>query len=135
MRPIGVHRAHQQPESRARDDQADAAEHERGEHDDEDRTAGIDKPVIAVPPSESAPLSHGGAVTSTPIGPKMLRAACCKIRLTPQVASSVSSGRPYSRRISVTSSSAPKSAVPMNATTSPIAEARTFAEDATPRGR
>ena len=58
------------------------------------RTTGMESPVIAVPPSESAPVSHAGAVTSTPTGPKMLRAACCKIRLTPQVAKRVSSGGP-----------------------------------------
>ena len=43
----------------------------------------------SIPPSAS-----GGAVTCTFGAPKRSRATCCRIRLTPQVTSSVSSGRP-----------------------------------------
>jgi hypothetical protein len=36
-----------------------------------------------------------GLPTSRLVGPKMVRTACCRISDTPQVASRVSSGRPY----------------------------------------
>ncbi len=39
------------------------------------------------------PISHSGSVGVTSRAPKMDRKACCMIRLRPQVASSVSSGR------------------------------------------
>ena len=46
----------------------------------------------------------------------MVRTSCCSIRLMPQVASRVSSGRPYKKRITLRSSAAPISADAMNAT-------------------
>src|SRR5579875_2566175 len=49
------------------------------------RTKGKFSPPRAPPLTVIEPASHFGAVTSTPIGPKMLRAACCKARLTPHV--------------------------------------------------
>ena len=47
------------------------------------------------PPSTVMPPDiQSGFDTSTFCAPKIDRTACCRIRLTPQVASSVSSGRP-----------------------------------------
>jgi hypothetical protein len=40
------------------------------------------------------PDSHDGFSTATFCAPKIVRTACIRIRLMPQVASSVSSGRP-----------------------------------------
>ena len=45
----------------------------------------------------------------------MLRTACCRIRLSPQVASRVSSGRPYRKRISVRSITTPSAPATRNA--------------------
>ena len=50
--------------------------------------------VIVSPPSWKAPDMKCGAPTSRLAAPKVVRTACCRIRLMPQVASSVSSGRP-----------------------------------------
>jgi hypothetical protein len=50
--------------------------------------------VSVSPPISIAPLIQGGELTSLLVGPKMLRTACCRIRLSPQVASRVSSGLP-----------------------------------------
>ena len=43
--------------------------------------------VSVRPPSATEPLIHAGELTSWLVGPKMLRTACCRIRLSPQVAS------------------------------------------------
>ena len=51
--------------------------------------------VMVSPPSWKAPDMKFGAPTSRLVGPKAVRTACCRIRLMPQVASRVSSGRPY----------------------------------------
>ena len=50
--------------------------------------------VIVISPSWKAPDIQEGLPTSRLVGPKIVRTACCRIRLTPQVASNVSSGRP-----------------------------------------
>ncbi|MNL73121.1 hypothetical protein D3C87_1985350 [compost metagenome] len=50
--------------------------------------------VIVRPPSGNDPDIHEGLPTSWLVGPKMVRIACCRISEMPQVASSVSSGRP-----------------------------------------
>ena len=49
------------------------------------------------------------AVTETPVAPNRSREACWRIRLTPQVASNVSSGRAVNRLISAISRMPPKS--------------------------
>ena len=41
----------------------------------------------------SEPISQSGKVALTSLAPKMERKICCMIRLRPQVASKVSSGR------------------------------------------
>ena len=46
------------------------------------------------PPSWNEPDMNAGAVTSRLLAPKIVRTNCCRISDTPQVASSVSSGRP-----------------------------------------
>ena len=48
-----------------------------------------------------------GAETGRLSGPKAVRTACCRISDTPQVASSVSSGRPYRKRMTVRSMPTP----------------------------
>ena len=50
--------------------------------------------VTSISPSWNEPDIHDGLPTSRLVGPKIERTVCCRIRLTPQVASSVSSGRP-----------------------------------------
>ncbi|OWK24413.1 hypothetical protein AJ87_22220 [Rhizobium yanglingense] len=50
--------------------------------------------VIDSPPSSKAPDIQLGLRTSRLVGPKIVRTACCRMRDTPHVASSVSSGRP-----------------------------------------
>ena len=60
--------------------------------------------------TSTPPDSQVGFSTGTFCAPKIERTACCSIRLMPQVASSVSSGRPYSQRITLRSSAAPTSA-------------------------
>ena len=60
------------------------------------------------PPSTVTPPDiQAGLATSTFCAPKMVRTSCIRIRLMPQVASRVSSGRPYSQRITVRSSATP----------------------------
>ena len=54
------------------------------------RLHGSTMPVIATKP----PDIHDGFSTCTFCAPKTVRTACIRIRLMPQVASSVSSGRP-----------------------------------------
>ena len=44
--------------------------------------------------TSTPPDSHAGFSTGTFCAPKSERTACCSTRLMPQVASSVSSGRP-----------------------------------------
>ena len=56
------------------------------------------------------PDSQAGFSTGTFCAPKIERTACISTRLMPQVASSVSSGRPYSQRITPRSSTAPTAA-------------------------
>ena len=56
-----------------------------------------------------------GAPTSRLVGPNEVRTACCRIRLMPQVASSVSSGRPYRKRMTPRSIAMPTSAATRNA--------------------
>src|SRR3972149_4962162 len=46
-------------------------------------------------PKSKAPLIQDGLPTSLLVGPKMVRTTCCRISDRPQVASSVSSGRPH----------------------------------------
>ena len=79
------------------------------------RTYGRSRPAN-VPCMLTEPLSQWGATTSTPIGPNKLRAPCCRIKLIPHVAKSVSNGLPYNRRITITSSNTPNKNVPPNAT-------------------
>ncbi len=50
--------------------------------------------MVSWPISKRAPDIQDGLPTSRLVGPKMVRTACCRISETPQVASSVSSGRP-----------------------------------------
>ena len=50
--------------------------------------------VIVRLPKLKAPDIHDGLPTSRLFGPKMVRTVCCRMSETPQVASSVSSGRP-----------------------------------------
>ena len=50
--------------------------------------------VMVIPPRSKAPLIQEGLPTSLLVGPKMVRTACCRISDRPQVASSVSRGRP-----------------------------------------
>ena len=50
--------------------------------------------VMDRPPSSKAPDIQLGLPTSRLVGPKIVRIACCRISEMPQVASSVSSGRP-----------------------------------------
>ena len=45
-------------------------------------------------PRSNEPDIQDGLPTSRLVGPKIVRTACCRISETPQVASSVSSGRP-----------------------------------------
>ena len=49
--------------------------------------------VISRPPTWNAPDMNGGLLTSRLLAPNRLRTACCRMSETPQVASSVSSGR------------------------------------------
>ena len=46
------------------------------------------------PPISNAPDIQAGLSTTLLVGPKIVRTACCRISDRPQVASSVSSGRP-----------------------------------------
>ena len=62
------------------------------------------------------PLIHTGFSTPTFCAPNTLRTSCCSTRLMPQVASSVSSGRPYRKRITLRSSAAPVKADARKAT-------------------
>ena len=62
------------------------------------------------------PLIHTGFSTPTFWAPKMLRTSCCSIKLMPQVASKVSSGPPYRKRITLRSITAPVSAASKKAT-------------------
>ncbi len=50
--------------------------------------------VIVSPPSSKAPGHPGRIANSRLFAPKMERTACCRMSEIPQVASSVSSGRP-----------------------------------------
>ncbi len=50
--------------------------------------------VTSSGPSKIVPLIQSGVATERFSGEKIERTACCRIRLTPNVASSVSSGRP-----------------------------------------
>jgi hypothetical protein len=50
--------------------------------------------VIESWPISNEPDIQDGLPTSRLVGPKMVRTACCRISDMPQVASSVSSGRP-----------------------------------------
>ena len=49
--------------------------------------------VIDRPPSSNAPDMNGGLLTWRLLAPNRLRTNCCRMSDTPQVASSVSSGR------------------------------------------
>ncbi|MNL64022.1 hypothetical protein D3C87_1881980 [compost metagenome] len=61
------------------------------------------------------PLIHAGFSTPTFCAPKIVRTSCISTRLMPQVASSVSSGRPYRKRSTLRSSTAPTAADAPNA--------------------
>ena len=50
--------------------------------------------VTVIRPRSNDPLIHEGLPTSLLVGPKTVRTPCCRISDSPQVASSVSSGRP-----------------------------------------
>ena len=50
--------------------------------------------VISRPPQSNEPDMKAGAMTWRLLAPNSVRTACCRISETPQVASSVSSGRP-----------------------------------------
>ncbi len=72
--------------------------------------------VISRPGTISTePLSQSGVITERFSGEKMLRTACCSTRLTPNVASSVSSGRAYNVRTMPRSIAMPTSAAIRNA--------------------
>ncbi len=62
------------------------------------------------------PESQAGLATSTFCAPNSTRTSWIRIRLMPQVASRVSSGRPYRWRITVRSSAMPIAAVTKKAT-------------------
>ena len=49
--------------------------------------------VIDSPPISNAPDMNGGLLTRRLLAPNRLRTNCCRMSETPQVASSVSSGR------------------------------------------
>ncbi|MOA37359.1 hypothetical protein D3C78_1589440 [compost metagenome] len=66
--------------------------------------------------SWTPPDSHAGLLTSTFCAPNSRRMAWIRIRLMPQVASRVSSGRPYRWRITVRSNAMPTPALMANAT-------------------
>ena len=66
--------------------------------------------------SSMPPDIHAGFSTCTFCAPKIVRTAWIRMRLMPHVASSVSSGRPYRKRITVRSSTMPTSADAANAT-------------------
>ncbi len=55
------------------------------------------------------------APTSRLVGPKIVRTPCCSARLTPKVASSVSRGRPYRKRMMNRSISTPTRPATRNA--------------------
>ncbi|MNU56981.1 hypothetical protein D3C71_460890 [compost metagenome] len=74
-----------------------------------------------MPPSGKEPDIHDGLPTSWLVGPKIVRIACCRMSDTPQVASSVSSGRPYRKRITPRSMTKPTKPVTRKATGSAIA--------------
>ena len=57
----------------------------------------------------SVPLIHDGVATDRFSAENIDRTSCCSTRLMPKVASSVSSGRPYRKRIIVRSISTPAS--------------------------
>ncbi len=65
--------------------------------------------------TSTPPDIHDGFSTCTFCAPKIVRTDWISIRLMPQVASSVSSGRPYSQRITARSSAMPTSAETANA--------------------
>ena len=69
-----------------------------------------------LPSTCTPPLIHEGFSTPTFCAPKMLRTNCISIRLMPQVANRVSSGRPYKKRMTDRSNAAPISADAMKAT-------------------
>ena len=63
--------------------------------------------VITRPPTGNAPLIQAGVPTLRLSAPKIDRTACCSTSDRPQVASNVSSGRPYRNRISSRSIATP----------------------------
>ena len=65
----------------------------------------------------AAPIIQSGWSTPTSRAPNTERYACCRMRLSPQVASSVSSGRRYRWRISSHSTAMPASPAAQNART------------------
>ena len=91
MRPVLRHAAHEQAEPRARDQQRHAGQHQRGEDDDRDAVARQRAGCSA--PRRRRDIQTGSR-RRTFCAPKIERTACISIRLMPQVASSVSSGRP-----------------------------------------
>ena len=71
--------------------------------------------VISSPPRWNEPVMKAGAETGRLSGPKAVRTACCSTSDTPQVASRVSSGRPYRNRITVRSMATPIAPATRNA--------------------
>ena len=69
--------------------------------------------------SAMPPDIHDGFETSTFCAPKIWRTNWIRNRLMPQVASSVSSGRPYNQRITLRSSAMPTRPETTNATGTP----------------
>ena len=67
------------------------------------RAYGMSTPARCTPPT-----SHEGESTWTLAAPKRSRASCWSTRLTPQVTSNVSRGRPYIRRMRTVSRATPR---------------------------
>ena len=79
-----------QAEARAPQDQQQQAEDHQREPDDVEPVVGDDSASFTC----QVPLIHDGVDTARLLAVKTERTSCCSIRLTPKVASSVSSGRP-----------------------------------------
>ena len=76
--------------------------------------------VTSIWPTSIEPDIQDGLPTSRLLGPKMVRTACWRIRLTPHVASRVSRGRPYRKRMMPRSMARPTSAATRKASGSAI---------------
>ena len=86
-----------------------------------------DKGRLTSGSTSTAPCNHDTVGTVTSFGPKAWRKTCCNTRLTPQVASKVSSGRRYRNWIKPRSISQPNENVTANATRMPTTKKRSIA--------